>query len=181
MQKTYRYRVRMLSCTALFAALLAVCAWISVPAPVPFSMQSFAVLAAGLTLGGRWGAAAAGVYLALGAAGLPVFSGFGGGIGHLLGAGGGYAVGFVFCAGIAGALARGGGRMGDVLGCVLGLAACYGAGTLWYAIACAPGADLRQLLASCVLPFLLPDAVKAVLAVFCARVLRRHMPRKDVR
>ena len=62
---------------ALFAVLLAVCGWISVPVPpIPFTLQTFGVFAAMLFLGGRRSLYAVAVYLLLGAVGLPVFSGF---------------------------------------------------------------------------------------------------------
>ena len=83
-----------LAYTALFTVLLAVCTWISVPVPpVPFTLQTFAVFAALGTLGGRRGTYAVGAYLLLGLAGAPVFSGFQGGAGVLLGATGGYILG----------------------------------------------------------------------------------------
>ena len=85
---------RNLSRVALFAALMAICSWISIPAPVPFTLQTFAVFLAPGLLGGKMGTIAVGTYLLLGAVGLPVFAGFSGGIGALLGATGGYLLGF---------------------------------------------------------------------------------------
>ena len=68
-----------LAYTALFTVLLAVCAWITVPLTVPFTLQTFGVFAALGVLGGRRGTYAVAAYLLLGLAGLPVFSGFRGG------------------------------------------------------------------------------------------------------
>ena len=70
---------------ALMAVLISVCSWLSVPAAIPFTMQTFAVFTALLLLGGRRGSIAVAVYIALGAVGLPVFSGFAGGVGKLIG------------------------------------------------------------------------------------------------
>ena len=68
---------------ALLTAVIAVCSWISIPAAVPFTLQTFAVfLTAGL-LGGKRGTITVIVYILLGAIGVPVFSGFTGGIGHI--------------------------------------------------------------------------------------------------
>ena len=78
-----------LAYTALFTVLLAVCAWITVPLTVPFTLQTFGVFAALGVLGGRRGTYAVAAYLLLGLAGLPVFSGFRGGPGVLLGTTGG--------------------------------------------------------------------------------------------
>ena len=81
---------------ALFAALLAVCAWLAVPVgQLAISLQTFAVLLTLGILGGKWGMGAILVYLGLGAVGLPVFTGFRGGIGMLLGPTGGYLWGFL--------------------------------------------------------------------------------------
>ena len=79
---------------ALFSVLIAVCAWISIPATIPFTLQTFGIFAALTILGGRRGTYATVVYLLLGAVGLPVFSGFQAGIGTLLGATGGFILGF---------------------------------------------------------------------------------------
>ena len=95
--KTNTLKTRDLTLIALFAALIAICAWLTVPMPdVPFTMQTFGVFAALLLLGGKRGTLSILLYLLLGAAGLPVFSGFRGGIGSLLGTTGGYLVGFFF-------------------------------------------------------------------------------------
>ena len=59
---------------ALFAVMIAVCSWISVPATVPFTMQTFGVFLAGATLGGKRGTLSVLVWLLLGAVGMPVFS-----------------------------------------------------------------------------------------------------------
>ena len=66
---------------ALFAVAIAICSWISVPAPVPFTLQTFGVFLAAAGLGGKRGTLAVLVYLALGMAGVPVFAGFQGGMG----------------------------------------------------------------------------------------------------
>ena len=83
---------------ALFAALMAVCSWITIPYVVPFTMQTFGVFLALLLLGGKRGTICMAVYLLLGAVGLPVFSGFRGGVGALVGSTGGYLVGFIVSA-----------------------------------------------------------------------------------
>ena len=96
-----RFRTLDLAYIALFAVLMAVCAWITVPLPKPlvqFTMQTFAMFMALLVLGGRRGLYAMVVYLLLGAVGMPVFSGFRGGMGVLLDTTGGYIIGFVAAA-----------------------------------------------------------------------------------
>ena len=80
---------------SLFAALMAVCAWLTIPGEVPFTLQTFGVFAALVLLGGKRGTIAIALYLVLGAVGLPVFSGFRGGFGVLFGTTGGYIFGFL--------------------------------------------------------------------------------------
>ena len=80
---------------ALGAVLIALCSWITVPAAVPFTMQTFAVFFILSALGGKRGTVTILVYIALGAAGVPVFSQFGAGPGVLLGNTGGYILGFL--------------------------------------------------------------------------------------
>lgn len=154
---------------AMGAALLAVCAWMTVPMTVPFTMQTFGVcLAAGL-LGLRRGFWTVLCYLLLGALGAPVFSGFRGGFGVLLGATGGYLVGFLFTALIVGAAAdRLGRRLGVLIAAMAaGILVCYAFGTVWFVLVYTreSGAiGVGTALAWCVLPYLLPDAVKIALA-----------------
>lgn len=83
---------------AVFAVLMAVCSWISVPTAVPFTLQTFAVFMAVGVLGGRRGTMSVALYIILGAVGVPVFAGMTGGIGILTGTTGGYIVGFLFSA-----------------------------------------------------------------------------------
>ena len=124
-----RLRTRDLTLVALFTALTAVCAWISVPVPAPFvqfTMQTFAVFATLLTLGGKRGTYAVTAYLLLGAVGAPVFTGFRGGLGVLLGTTGGYILGFLIQALLYWWMTA---RLGESLGVkviasVLGLALC---------------------------------------------------------
>ena len=70
---------------AVFAALMAICAWISIPTTVPFTLQTFGVFVSVGLLGGRRGSLAVLVYLLLGAVGAPVYAGFTGGFGPLMG------------------------------------------------------------------------------------------------
>ncbi len=89
----------------VFAAVVAVCSWITVPLPftqVPINLAILGVLLAGGLLGSKYGALSLLVYILLGAVGLPVFAGFGAGLGVLVGPTGGYIVGYLLCAAISG-------------------------------------------------------------------------------
>ena len=84
-----RLSVRDMAFIAAMSAVIAVCAWITIPLAVPFTLQIFGVFMALRLLGGKKGTLSILVYIALGAVGLPVFSGFQGGIGVLAGPTGG--------------------------------------------------------------------------------------------
>jgi biotin transport system substrate-specific component len=119
---------------ALFAAVLALSAFIRIPAgPVPLTLQSTAALLCGYCLGPRLGAAAALLYTAVGLAGLPVFAS-GGGPAYILSPTFGYILGFTSCALVAGALAplnSGGSALYAYLIMLAGLAALYLPGLAW--------------------------------------------------
>ncbi len=172
--------IRDLVYIAAFAALIAVCSWISIPAAVPFTMQTFAVFAALGLLGGKRGTFAVLIYLLLGAVGLPVFAGFKAGLGALLGTTGGYLVGFVFAGLIYLAAEKifGGRTAVKALAMLAGLAACYAFGTGWfmtvYAKANGP-VSLGTVLGWCVLPFVVPDLVKIGLALLLTGRLKRFV------
>ena len=162
---------------ALFAVLMAVCAWISVPAAVPFTMQTFAVFLAVGVLGGRRGTLAIVVYILMGAVGMPVFSHFTGGLGVLFQATGGYILGFVFTAlimwGMEVLLDRK--PWVRIASMVLGLAACYAFGTVWFVILYTRNTGaigFGTALLWCVVPYIIPDLVKMALALTLTRRLR---------
>lgn len=162
---------------AVFAVLMTVGAWISIPLTVPFTLQTCAVFAALGILGGRRGTWAVLVYLLMGLVGLPVFSGFQGGPAALLGATGGYLLGFVAAALVYWLVTA---KLGDALwvtgiAMVLGLLVCYAFGTAWFLVVYARTTGpigLAAALSWCVLPFLIPDGCKIALAVVLSRRLR---------
>lgn len=153
---------------ALFAALLAVCAWLSVPiGDIAFTMQTFGVFLALGVLGGKWGSISILIYLALGAVGMPVFAGFRGGLGVLLGVTGGYIWGFL----ATGLVYWGLEKLNKPLAMGLGLVACYVCGCLWFSVY-AGGAGFVGAVVKCVVPYLIPDLCKLVLAAKLASRLK---------
>ena len=171
-----KWRAVDLAYTALFAVLMMVCAWITVPLTVPFTLQTFGVFAALGTLGGRRGTYAVAAYLLLGLAGLPVFSGFRGGPGVLLGTTGGYILGFLASALLYWAVTARLGQRPVVMAAamVLGLVVCYAFGTAWFLVAYARTAGsigLWAALGMCVFPFVVPDLAKIALAMLLSRQL----------
>lgn len=182
-QTASRLRTRDLCLVAVFTVLMAVCAWISVPVPAPFvqfTMQTFAIFAALLVLGGRRGTYAVTAYLLLGAVGVPVFSNFRGGLGVLLGTTGGYILGFFLTALLYWLMTA---RLGEGLPVklaaeVLGMATYYAFGTAWYlALTFQAGSPmgLMTALGYCVFPFIVPDLVKLALAVLLSRRVGKYV------
>lgn len=170
-------KVRNMALCGAFAAFFTICAWISVPVgAISFTMQTFAVLLALGLLGGKWGGISILVYLLIGAMGVPVFSGFQGGFGVLLGATGGYLTGFLFSALIFWLLtAIFPGKKGLLPAMAAALLVCYLVGSAWYAWVYAPGTTFASVLSICVLPYLIPDILKLSLAWFLTGKLNRFV------
>ena len=171
-----RISVEELTRIALSVALIAVCSWISVPAAIPFTLQTFAVCLVTALFGLRLGMWTVFGYIALGAVGVPVFSGFRGGPGALLGTTGGYIIGFLLTALAVGLAVRRYGRKLPVLLCsmAVGILLCYAFGTAWFMFLYARNTgpiSLGTALGWCVLPYLIPDAVKLTLAALLTRRL----------
>jgi len=179
-EQKLRFSTRDMSRIALMAVLLAVCSWISVPAPVPFTLQTFGVFCALGLLGGRRGSTAVLLYILLGALGLPVFSGFAGGLGKLLGPTGGYILGFLISSLLYWLLERRAQKGPLPLAAVLllGLAACYAFGTAWFVLVYSAShgpISLLGALSLCVFPFVVPDLIKLALALLLIRTLRKRL------
>ena len=170
------FRTKDLCYMALMAVLIAVCSWISIQTVVPFTLQTFAVFCALELLGGARGTIAVAVYLLLGAVGVPVFAGFTGGLGILLGSTGGYLLGFLLTGLVYWLFERLGRSLWlRVAALLLGLALCYAFGTLWfievYSRANGP-LSVMTALGWCVLPFLVPDGLKLLLALLLSARLK---------
>ncbi len=178
MKKLPSTPVKILVLCALFAALTAVTAQISVPiGPVPICLATFSVYLAGAILGAAGGALSQLVYLLLGAVSIPVFAGFSGGAAVLAGPTGGYLVGYIICAWLVGLFAD---RFGKktlplVFGMLLGTAACYFLGTAWFMFSTHRG--LTESLMLCVVPFLIGDTAKIAVASVLAPRLSHALSR----
>lgn len=157
----------------LFAALTAVCAWISIPLPglVPITLQTFAVFLTAGVLGARRGTLAVLVYILLGVVGLPVFAGFK----TLNPVTFGYVVGFLplgLCtAGVEKLCPRA--RIAKPLGMLLGLLLCYAIGTVWFYFARGRGSTFWDVLGWCVFPFIVPDVIKLGLGWLLSEKLKK--------
>jgi biotin transport system substrate-specific component len=165
---------------AMFAVLMAVCSWISIPTVVPFTLQTFGVFMAVSMLGGKRGTISVLVYILLGAIGVPVFANMTGGFGVILGSTGGYIVGFLFSALAMWAFEKvpGPKPVIRILSMIVALIVCYAFGTAWFMVVYArtTGAvGLGTVLGWCVIPFIIPDLLKIALAFVLSNRLRRFV------
>lgn len=183
--------VKNMAFIAVMAALICVAGPFAVPMPglVPISLASFAVYLAGGLLGAKKGTLAVVLYVLLGAVGLPVFSGGAGGFAKLFGVTGGYIIGYIPCALIAGLFVdlffkkapdEGSKALNWLkkvwavpVGMILGTVVLYAFGTVWFVIA--RGVTLEVAMASCVIRFLAGDAIKIVCATVITVALRDRL------
>ena len=165
--------VYQLTTCALMAALMCILGPMAIPiGPVPVSFTNLVIYLAVYLLGMRGGTVSYAVYLLLGAAGLPVFSGWQGGLGKLAGPTGGYLVGFVLMALLSGfALEKFRARpVPTMLGMAAGTLVAYLFGTVWFVLQmqCA----VWHALTVCVLPFIPFDLAKIVIATGLGKAIR---------
>ena len=158
---------------AVCAAITCILAPLSIPLAggVPISLATFAVMLAGVLLGGSLGAFSQLIYVLLGAVGLPVFAGWSGGLGNILGMTGGYIIGYIPCAWLTGLIYKkfgtGAKKTARILfmiqGMAAGIIALYVIGTAWFMFV--TGMTLEASLAACVIPFIPGDFIKMAAVV----------------
>ena len=177
-KSSQRISTKTMALIAVMTAVTCVLAPLSVPiGPVPISLTNLAIYFGLYILGMRKETVSYIIYLLIGFVGLPVFSGFTGGAGKLLGPTGGYLIGFIPMAIVAGILIdkSGGKVVPSVIGMVLGTAICYALGTAWFCIQA--DYEVMPALALCVIPFLPGDAAKIAIAAFFGPQIRRALNR----
>lgn len=171
------WKLKMMILSSLFAAIITVCAQISFnfTPEVPFTMQTFAISLTATLLGSRYGTLAVGIYLLLGAIGLPVFANLKGGLHVLVGPTGGYLLGFILSTYIVGKLTEGGkpnlarvivaNAVGLMMVYIVGVSVLKGITHM----------DWEKAFISGVLPFVLTDLAKLVLASVLGVAIRRRL------
>ena len=171
-------KLRSMIFAALFAAILCVVAPFTIPiGPIPLSLATFVIYIAAATIDWRFGTLSVVLYVLIGSIGLPVFSGPSGGIQKLVGPTGGFIIGYVLCALIIGLIvdrleAK---KWAYPTAMVLGTAVLYALGTAWFVVLMK--VTIAKALMLCVVPFLIGDAIKIILASVISPILRKALKR----
>ncbi len=168
--------IRSIVLCALFVAVCAVCAALYIPSPVPFSLQIFGVFLSAFLLGCRRGTLAVTCYILLGAVGVPVFAGFRGGLSVIMSATGGFILSFPLVSFFTAYVSKKStSKYNRLVGGCAGLILCYTVGTIWFiAITLSQGGvvNILSVMAVCVLPYIIPDILKLLLADLLTKRLK---------
>ena len=171
------FNMRSAVLTALMSAVICVCSLLTVPVfTVPITLQTFGIYSALFMLGGKRGSIATLIYISIGVLGIPVFSGFTGGIGHLFDATGGFIFGFLIAALsfwlITFLLPNR--ELFKITAAAISLVLLYASGVLWYSLVYLGSvSSIPNMIFVCAVYFLLPDAVKIAIAyAVSSRLLR---------
>lgn len=164
---------------SVFTAMISICSWISIPASIPFTLQTMGVFTTVGLLGGKRGTLTVLTYILLGAIGIPVFAGLTGGVSVLLGTTGGYIIGFLLSALLMWGIETIMGRNQIVLAfsMIAGLIVCYVFDTAWFMLIYTQHSGvigLSTVLGLCVIPFIIPDLIKIGVALFLTNRLKKR-------
>lgn len=160
----------------MLLGVMVISSWISIPMTVPFTLQTFAIFLTILVLGTWEGFFVVLSYIALGLVGIPVFSGFKSGVAAISGPTGGYIIGFLLTAIVTGKLLEllPDKRSYRCLSMFIGLIICYIFGTFWFINMYTKATmSFSKALYLCVIPFIIPDVLKILLADYIAGLLKK--------
>lgn len=182
MQESKGLTTRDITFAAVGIALLAVSGWVTVTlGPIPFTLQTMAVIFEVLALSPRQSVISVFGFLVLGGLGLPLFGGMSGGVSSLLGPAGGFLFGFGF--GVLAALPvrhlMPEGVVRDVVVALVVSVVVYAIGLVWFMFS--TGASFVAAFAACVAPFLVTDTIKAACGITLANAVRRAVPALSLR
>lgn len=176
--------IRKMVVAALVSVLIMICSWITIPGPVvPFTLQTFAIALAWKLMGGLRGTLAVTIYILLGIIGVPVFAGFGGGVGTLIGPSGGYIIGFL-PGGIIYAVYQRTiwpqvkhKKIGDLVIFGIGMVVCYFMGFTWFVNYYLQDSSMSfwRVFLYTIVPFIIPDAIKIYLGWKVGGMLNKHL------
>lgn len=161
---------------AFFAAVICITAPFSIPVGVvPITMALFSIPLAAFVGGSKRGAISTLVYMMIGLAGMPVFSGFKGGFSVIMSPTGGFALSYVLMAIILGRCVKTNKISRVILFCTESLLVCYVFGTAWFMFL--TKSDLIKALCLCIFPFIPFDIVKLALAYIVGTTVRKRLVR----
>ena len=180
MKKSSTKNTKLLLHIAVCTTLIIICSWITIPTAIPFTMQLFGICFTLDFLGGRHGTVSIALYILLGLIGIPVFAGFGGGIGVLIGPLGGFIIGFFALAATVWLfeLFPFKAKAKPLISMLIGLLLCYALGVIWFMHIngmSKDSASLKVAISSCVLPFIIPDIAKILAALELSRRLKKDI------
>ncbi len=166
---------------SFFTIIIALCSYITIPIVVPITLQTMGVFITLELLGGKKGTFSVLLYILLGAIGVPVFSGFRGGIGVLLSNTGGYIMGFILLGLLYWLITYLFGKQlyVRIIAMLLGLLACYISGTIWFVFAYSDIKNMSEMipvLQVCILPFIIPDIAKMFLSIGLRKLVYPALP-----
>ena len=175
METKTKSKVYPLAMTAVMAAVMCVLGPMSIPiGPVPISFTNLVIYLALYILGWKRGTLSYLVYMLIGMVGMPVFSGYSGGMGKLFGPTGGYIIGFIPMAIIAGIVIDKCRNRGiQFVAMVVGTAVCYAFGTAWFCVQA--GYAVGAALSLCVFPFIPGDLAKIVISMVAGPMIRSRL------
>lgn len=174
--KNSKFSIQDICSIAIMTAITAVLAQIAIPMPmgVPMTMQTFAVILSAVILGSKRGAVSQLIYILLGAVGVPVFSGFSGGLQRLIGPAGGFILSFPIMAYLIGLGVERRKEKGKfILFLVIGMLANYAVGVVMFSVLM--NASVFTGITACVLPFVLTDSIKACAAAVFGLQIRKRL------
>ena len=169
-------KIYTLTTYAIVAALLCIFGPISIPiGPIPVSLTILIICLSVYLVGMKGAVISYCIYLLLGAFGLPVFSGYQGGLAKLAGPTGGYLIGFIPLALISGFFFEKtkGNLIWTVIGMIIGIAVDYVFGTAWFVIQM--DCEIGYALSVCVIPFIPIDLAKVVIANILGKLVRKPL------
>lgn len=168
-------KLHILTQTAIITAITCVLAPMSIPiGSVPISLTNLVIYLSLYLVGWKLSAVSVLIYMLMGLVGLPVFSGFTGGVGKLLGPTGGYIAGFIPMAILSGLVIEKCRNRGvQFLGLAFGSAVCYALGTAWYCYE--TQAPLGAALGMCVFPFIPVDLIKIIMVMLMAPPIKKRL------
>ncbi len=177
-------RLKDLAVTGIFTAFIVLCSWVNISnGAVPFTLQLLAVYLIATVLEARNANLCLAIYIIVGAVGVPVFAGFTGGVSHILGSTGGFIVSFLTITPIYTLIMlpfknqKKHRSLCKFLACFVGLVVCYVIGVAWAKYISGSTASLSRLLEVCVLPFIVPDIIKILCAIFISNRIKKFVYR----